>query len=123
MAVGITIDQLGSELRRRREEDGLTLRDVEALTGVSAATLSRIERGSTPDFAIAASVAKWLDVTVHTSASPAESPKTDAELRRTIEVHLRAEKKLPASLARSIADAFDLVMRVEIQRAAGKKKR
>src|SRR5690349_12435551 len=62
MAVAITIDELSEELRRRRDAEGLTLRDVEASTGISAATLSRIERGSTPDFDIVKRLAKWLDV-------------------------------------------------------------
>lgn len=120
MAVAITIDELSEELRRRREADGLTLRDVEAATGISAATLSRIERGSTPDFDIVKKLAKWLDVVVGTEEAGIGTPKTDAELKRTIEVHLRADKNLSAKLARSIADAFDLVMRVEIEKAKKK---
>ncbi len=123
MAVSITIDQLGEELRRRREIDGLSLRDVESVTKISAATLSRIERGSTPDFAIVGRLATWIGVVVRTAGSSLDTPKTDADLKRTIEVHLRAEKKLPANLARSIADGFDLVMRVEMEKAAAKKKR
>lgn len=120
MAVAITINELAEELRRRREDDGLTLRDVEAATGISAATLSRIERGSTPDFDIVKKLAKWLDVVVGTEEGGIGTPKTDAELKRTIEVHLRADKNLSAKLARSIADAFDLVMRVEIEKAKKK---
>lgn len=120
MAVAITIDELSEELRRRRTDQGLSLRDVEDATGISAATLSRIERGSTPDFDIVKKLAKWLDVVVGTEGASTGAPKTDAELKRTIEVHLRADKNLSPKLARSIADAFDLVMRVEIEKAKKK---
>lgn len=121
MAVAITIEQLGEELRRRRAIGNLTLRNVESLTGISAATLSRIERGSKPDFGTVGTLAKWLEVVVHTSSS-SDVPKTDEDLKRSIEVHLRAEKKLSANLARSIAESFDLVMQVEMEKAAKKKR-
>ena len=38
--------ELGSAIRRRREQHGLSLRDVADETGVSASTLSRIENGT-----------------------------------------------------------------------------
>jgi transcriptional regulator with XRE-family HTH domain len=123
MALTITMEELGEELRRRRDEGGLSLRDVEEATGVSAATLSRIERGSTPDLEIVTKLAQWLGVVVHAGGNERTPKDSDEELKRTIEVHLRANKKLPPNLARTIADSFDFVMRVEMERAAAKKKR
>ena len=38
--------ELGSAIRRRREQERLSLRDVADETGVSASTLSRIENGT-----------------------------------------------------------------------------
>ena len=38
--------ELGRAVKRRREETGLSLRDVADKTGVSASTLSRIENGT-----------------------------------------------------------------------------
>src|SRR6185312_8890619 len=75
MAVAITLDELSEELRRRRTDEGLSLRDVEDATGISAATLSRIERGSTPDFDIVKKLAKWLDVVVGTDEASTGAPK------------------------------------------------
>jgi transcriptional regulator with XRE-family HTH domain len=122
MAVTITMQELGEELKRKREKTDLSLRDVQDATGVSAATLSRIERGSTPDLEVVKKLANWLGVTVQAGGEDLPRTNTDAELKRSIEVHLRANKKLSANLARSIADSFDVVMRVELQRAASKRK-
>lgn len=123
MPLTITVDQLGEELSRRRGELGASLRTIEQRTGISAATLSRIERGSTPDLVIIERLAAWLGVVVHASGATrsTEVPAvqlSDAELLRTIELHLRATKQMSAELARSIAKSFDTVMHVEIARAA-----
>jgi transcriptional regulator with XRE-family HTH domain len=117
----ITIADLAEELRRRREKDKLSLRDLEELTGVSAATLSRIERGRTPDLPVVAKLAEWLGLSIQTGGKPSKTGQSDEDLKRTIEVHLRANKKLPSHVARSIANSFDVVMRVEMERAAKKK--
>ena len=92
------------------------------MTGVSAATLSRIERGSTPDLDIVDKLGQWLGVTVHAGGKERTPKTSDEEMKRSIEVHLRANKNLPANLARSIADSFDFVMRLELEKAAAKKK-
>ena len=44
--LGVNTGELGSAVRRRREQQNLSLRDVADLTGVSASTLSRIENGT-----------------------------------------------------------------------------
>jgi transcriptional regulator with XRE-family HTH domain len=123
MALTIPINELGQELSRRREESRLSLRELEELTGVSAATLSRIERGSVPDLEIASRLAKWLDVVIQTGATHRAGKDSDEDLKRTIEIHLRANKKLDPKLARSIAESFDFVMRLEMEKAAARKKR
>jgi len=122
MGLTINVRDLGEELVRRREEGGLSLREVEEKTGVSAATLSRIERGSTPDLDVVRKLATWMGVVIHAAGDQHAPKNSDEELKRSIEVHLRANKRLPASLARSIADSFDVVMRVELEKAAAKKR-
>src|SRR5207244_11166239 len=42
---GVNTSELGNAVRRRREQQDLSLRDVADKTGVSASTLSRIENG------------------------------------------------------------------------------
>lgn len=118
----VSVDQLGAELRRRRKALGASLRAVEESTEISAATLSRIERGSTPELSIVERLASWLGVQVVASGgAPTESGdaiRTDADLRRTIEIHLRATKHMSDELARSIADTFDRIVRAEAERVA-----
>lgn len=117
MAVTITLDQLGAELRRIREERGRSLRQVEEETGISPATLSRIERGSRPELPIVDKLAQWLDINVATVGDTAGAIKTDADLKRTIAVHLRANRNLSEEVAQAIIESFDLIMEIEVERA------
>ena len=110
MPVPVPVDQLGAELKRVRSRRGLSLRDVAEETGISASTLSRLERGSTPDYDIVDRLAGWLKVSVATGVSPTQAPKTDTEVMQVVEVHLRANKKLSAGTARAIAEAVKLLL-------------
>ena len=57
--------ELGRAIKRRREELGLSLRDVADVTHVSASTLSRIENGTgKPDADNIARLTSWLDMPV-----------------------------------------------------------
>ena len=61
----VNTEELGRSVRRRREQLGLSLRDVAEATGVSASTLSRIENGTgKPDADNIARLTSWLDVPV-----------------------------------------------------------
>lgn len=117
VAVSLAVDQLGQELRRRRTELRLSLRDVEGITGISAATLSRTERGRVPEVGVIEKLAGWLQVNVVTAGEGKSEIRTDEDLKRTIAVHLRANKNLSESTARAIAETFDVVMQLEIHRA------
>lgn len=117
----IGVEQLGDEIRLRRERDELSLRDAELESGVSAATLSRIERGSIPDLSIAGRLAKWLEVDIQASGSLDSKSGSDEDLRRAIAVHLRANKNLSQKAAQSIADAFEIVMQVELEKLKRKR--
>jgi transcriptional regulator with XRE-family HTH domain len=119
MPVMIQMDQLGSELRRRRKDLSLSLRDVQEETRVSAATLSRVERGSPPDPHVVQALTKWLDVSVYTGVTSSTEPETDEDLRRVISVHLRAKKKLPAAVAAALVASFEVLLRLETERARG----
>ncbi|MGI8402474.1 MAG: helix-turn-helix domain-containing protein [Gemmatimonadaceae bacterium] len=124
MAVAIDIKQLGAELRRQRADRDMNLRDVEAETGISATTLSRIERGSgNPEIPVIEKLATWLGTVVQTGGRAEASVRTDADLKRVIAVHLRANKKLPEKVARSIAETFEVIMRIETKKAADSKAR
>jgi transcriptional regulator with XRE-family HTH domain len=45
----VDVERLGQRLRRARKDQQATLEDVSKATGVSVATLSRVERGGSKD--------------------------------------------------------------------------
>lgn len=106
----LPVEQLGAELRRIRSQRRLSLRAVAEVTGISASTLSRLERGSTPDYDIVDRLADWLKVSVATGVPPTRLPKTDQEVAQVVEVHLRANKKLSSETARAISEAVRLLL-------------
>lgn len=117
--MSLDLHDLPAEIRRVREAKHLSLKDLEKETGVSAATLSRLERGAgVPEIQVVQKLATWLGVSVRTAGEEAQSVRTDEDLKRVISVHLRANKKLSANVARAIIDSFDVVMRIETQKAS-----
>ncbi|MBL8152045.1 MAG: helix-turn-helix transcriptional regulator, partial [Blastocatellia bacterium] len=57
----IDVVELGEYIKRKRQDEKLSLRQAADATKVSAATLSRIENGvGTPDSATLARLASWL---------------------------------------------------------------
>jgi transcriptional regulator with XRE-family HTH domain len=108
--------ELGSAIRRRREERGLSLRDVADETGVSASTLSRIENGTgKPDADNIARLAAWLDMPIervmHHGHRPANDPKPvvyypHESTPEIVEAHLRADKHLTAQTAKALSELF-----------------
>lgn len=118
MASTIPLDELGMELKRYRTERNLSLRDVKEETGVSPSTLSRMENGKIPESKrVIEKVATWLGVTVETGKPEAGRRERRDEMRRTMEVYLRAEKNLSEDVARAIADAAESVMEYEARNA------
>jgi transcriptional regulator with XRE-family HTH domain len=122
LAAILPVDQIGQELRKRRDAEGWSLRRMEEETGISAATLSRLERGATPDLPTIDKAAKWLGVIVQTSGTAPVIVESEADLLQTIEVHLRANRKLSPRLARSIAESFTTVMELEISKDKRKRR-
>jgi transcriptional regulator with XRE-family HTH domain len=121
VAATVSVEQLGHELRRRRKEIGMSLRDLEDTIGISAATLSRVERGRVPDVGVIEKLAAWLGVNVVAAGERNSEIRTDEDLKTTIAVHLRANKNLSESTARAIAETFAFVMQFEIQRSKDRK--
>ncbi|MCA1618185.1 MAG: helix-turn-helix domain-containing protein [Acidobacteria bacterium] len=90
--------ELGRAIRRRREELGLSLRDVADETGVSASTLSRIENGTgKPDADNIARLTGWLDMPVY---FPHEATPD------IVEAHLRADRNLTPETAKALSELF-----------------
>src|SRR5436190_10827033 len=108
---GINTAELGSAVKRRREELGLSLRDVADETGVSASTLSRIENGTgKPDADNIARLAAWLDMPIervmhhgHRGSDPKPVVYYPHESTpEIVEAHLRADKHLTPDTAKAL---------------------
>jgi len=112
----VNTEELGRAVRRRREELGLSLRDVADKTSVSASTLSRIENGTgKPDAENIARLTSWLDVPVERILN-ARSSQDDASqpvvyfpqepVPEIVEAHLRADRNLSPETAAALSELF-----------------
>jgi transcriptional regulator with XRE-family HTH domain len=113
---GVNTAELGSAIRRRREEQGMSLRDLADETGVSASTLSRIENGTgKPDADNIARLTSWLDVPMERILSGRQNPAEAAPpvvyypqepTPEIVEAHLRADRNLTPETAAALSELF-----------------
>jgi transcriptional regulator with XRE-family HTH domain len=97
-------------LRRARTRKNLSLREVADEIGhISPSTLSRIERGATPDIATLNQLLVWLELDRDAvfNARPVNPKSTP----RQVEVLLRADRKLDPRTAKTLAKIFDTAYR------------
>ena len=112
----VNTEELGRAVRRRREELGLSLRDVATETAVSASTLSRIENGTgKPDADNIVRLTAWLDVPMERilSGRKVEADSSQAVVYypqeptpQIVEAHLRADKNLTPETAAALSELF-----------------
>ena len=111
----INTAELGRAIRRRREELGLSLRDVADATNVSASTLSRIENGTgKPDAENIARLTSWLNVPLERilkghDGQEAAKPIVYYAHESTpeiVEAHLRADRNLTPETAGALSELF-----------------
>jgi transcriptional regulator with XRE-family HTH domain len=107
--------ELGRAIKRRREELGLSLRDVADKTDVSASTLSRIENGTgKPDADNIARLTNWLDMPVDRVMKTQNAQKgvepviyyPHEATPEIVEAHLRADKNLNEETAKALSELF-----------------
>jgi transcriptional regulator with XRE-family HTH domain len=106
--------ELGRAIKRRRDELGLSLRDVADVTAVSASTLSRIENGTgKPDADNIARLTGWLDMPVDRVMKKATAEDVEAVVYypheatpEIVEAHLRADKNLTPDTAKALSELF-----------------
>jgi transcriptional regulator with XRE-family HTH domain len=112
----VNTEELGRAIRRRREELGLSLRDVATETAVSASTLSRIENGTgKPDADNIARLTSWLDVPMERILGGRRSQSEDSKavvyypqepIPEIVEAHLRADRNLTPETASALSELF-----------------
>jgi transcriptional regulator with XRE-family HTH domain len=107
--------ELGRAIRRKREEQGLSLRDVADETGVSASTLSRIENGTgKPDADNIARLTAWLNVPMERIMGGQRAEGEEAAVvyfpqestPEIVEAHLRADRNLSPETAKALSELF-----------------
>ena len=111
MAHSIDLNLLAQRMKRARSDRKTTLREVGEKTGVSVATLSRIERNEAKAIEGGTLIAltSWLGTPAEdlidrgdSDGSRMSSPSTpDA-----VELHLRADKRLDKKTADALANMF-----------------
>jgi transcriptional regulator with XRE-family HTH domain len=117
----IPIEELAAEVRKKR--GGRGLKALEEETGVSASTLSRVERGHVPDTQTLKKLARWLGVNIQAAGAGEIGIESDEDLERAVAVYLRAKKDLPEEAAASIAEAVQHVMEYRLEEYRQKKGR
>jgi transcriptional regulator with XRE-family HTH domain len=128
---GVNTEELGSAVRRRREQQNLSLRDVADQTGVSASTLSRIENGTgKPDADNIARLASWLDMPIervmHHGPRTTSDPKPvvyypHESTPEIVEAHLRADRQLSPETAKALSELFRVAYK-QFSQAPNKKR-
>jgi transcriptional regulator with XRE-family HTH domain len=120
----LNIEELGEYVKRKRQEEKLSLRQVAININVSASTLSRIENGiGTPDSATLARLASWLGIPLERLmrgsllGEPGEMALSKSYVEPVIyyptesmpsivEAHLRADRNLKPDMAKALAELF-----------------
>jgi transcriptional regulator with XRE-family HTH domain len=103
-------------IRQRRRLEGLTLEAAARQSGVSAATLSRLERWTpvddsgrempTPEVRTLSTVADWLGVAVAEAGFAPVEISGDTPVPNVVEAHLRADRNLDPDTAALLARMF-----------------
>lgn len=115
---------LGRMVQRKRVSERLTLAQAAEKSGVSAPTLSRLERlattkamkGPIPDTRTLALVAQWLDVSLEEAVEGGPKRPGINNLNipqggstpEIVRAHLRADRNLDPRTAAMLAEMFDL---------------
>jgi transcriptional regulator with XRE-family HTH domain len=98
---------------KRRQNDNQPLREAAKNAKISAATLSRLERGlsaTLPDAMTLNKLAQWLGVPVSELLQEKQGQTKawvpESTLPEYVEVHLRADKNLSPKTAKALAQMF-----------------
>jgi transcriptional regulator with XRE-family HTH domain len=126
----VNTEELGRAIKRRRDELGLSLRDVADKTAVSASTLSRIENGTgKPDADNIARLTAWLDMPMERVLSGRHSSNEDTaaviyypheSTPEIVEAHLRADQNLTPETASALSELFRVAY-TQFSRSSGEK--
>lgn len=107
--------ELGDRVRAKRRSMKFSIREAAEDVGVSAPTISRVERGHLPERENLLRLARWagvrIDPVLHDSARRARNAAVhapDAPTVEAVELHLRADKNLSRGDAETLSEMFRL---------------
>ena len=107
--------ELGHRVRAKRRSKKLSLREAAEELGVSAPTISRVERGHLPERESLLRLARWagvrIDPVLHETARRVRNTvvhSPDASTVEAVELHLRADKNLNRDDAEALSEMFRL---------------
>ncbi|MFY4729688.1 helix-turn-helix domain-containing protein [Nitrospira sp. BLG_2] len=112
---GVDVRLLGQHLNRVRKERRKRLTEVHEATGISVASLSRIERGGSQsvDAKTLIALCDWMKVSMDqfkenpsVPRSPGKSGQKPVGTPDAVELHLRADKNLDRSTADALSKLF-----------------
>lgn len=127
MSLRATLARISALIKAKRRETDLGLRAAALASGISASTLSRLERGaalSLPDADTLTKLATWLDVPVGSLLNEdGETDDAGPELStpEVVEVHLRSDKELNPETAKSLALMFRMLYEQLVKAQGGLK--
>lgn len=111
----VKVKVLGRLIRSKRKAENLTLSQAEQDSGVSAATLSRLERqvdsankGVTPGTRTLTALARWLEVPVEQFLEVELPQRTRQSTPDIVETYLRADRNLDPDKAAALGEMFRL---------------
>lgn len=100
-------DLLGGFIRAQRQMANLSLRQLSALTDVSNAYLSQLERGlHQPSMRVLGSIAEALDISAESLLEQAGLTEPTPPARDATEAVLRADKRLTEAQKRALLGVY-----------------
>jgi transcriptional regulator with XRE-family HTH domain len=113
MAERIDIARLGRQIRKKRTNERLSLRELAEATKLKIPTLSRIERGDSMDIESSTLLAlcRWLAIDPESLQNQKPRPVTRGakileETPDILDVYLRADKNLDRNTVQSLSELF-----------------
>ena len=107
MATLLNTEKLSAMLKSKRGNKGLRA-VAQEIGGVSASTLSRIEKGNLPDVDTFIRICKWIELSPQEFTNDENSSYRQASNQEIILSHLRADRTLPPKTIAALSEMINM---------------